>query len=225
MLCFQSTFEELIQSLHLRLQEAEARETNLPTRQETCIWICEDNLLQLRQWVTANAFPDRACEIYFFKRVKPAVMARYIYYQKVYRLHIGYYNGSGLLEKERLETKLRNIKRFFTENKEYYAYYRNGYTYHDKLFFMRGKFDWKICPDINQFDSVFSTSFDGKLAELMAHELLMKYVDGMLNPSLQLPDPTPANTPPACQSCFAPLYSFQHRCCGIGLRLVCRRFL
>ncbi|AEW01028.1 hypothetical protein A4D02_13800 [Niastella koreensis] len=194
MLPFQSTFEELIQSLRFRLQEAEARDTGLPARQETCIRICEDSLLQLRQWVTTNAFPDRDCEIYFFKRVKPEVMSRCIFYKKVYRLHTGYYNGSGLLEKERLETELRDINRFFADNREYYTYYRKGYTHHDELFFIRGNYDWKICPDINHFDSVFSTSFDGMLAELMAYELLIKYIDGMLNPKPKLVGPSPDNT-------------------------------
>jgi hypothetical protein len=195
MLLFQTTFEELIQSLQLRLQEAEARETKLPARQETCIRICEESLLQLRQWLTAHSFPDRDCEIYFFKRVKPVIMARYLYYQKVYRLHTGYYNGSGLLEKERLETELREIARFFADNRDFYTYYRNDCTHHDELFFIRGNYNWKICPEVNHFDAVFSTSFDGKLAELMAHELLMKYVDGMLNPTLQLADPAAASTP------------------------------
>jgi len=194
MLPFQTPFQELIQSLQLRLQEAEARETDLPAWQETCIRLCGESLLQLRQWVTAHAFPDRDCEIYFFKQVKPAIMARYIYYQKVYRLHTGYYNGSGLLEKERLEMELRAIARFFDDNRDFYTYYRNGYIHHDELFFIRGNYNWKLCPGVNHFDTIFSTSFDGKLAELMANELLMKYIDGMLNPSIKPADPTPANT-------------------------------
>jgi hypothetical protein len=103
MSAFQTTFEKLTQSWELRLQDAEAGERDQLARLETCIRICEESLLELRQWVTERSFPDRDCEIYFFKQVKPVMLARYIFYQKVYRLHIGYYNGSGLLEKERLE--------------------------------------------------------------------------------------------------------------------------
>jgi hypothetical protein len=188
---FQSTFEELIQSWQLRLQDAEAREADIPARLETCIRICEESLVELRQRVVEHSFPDTDCEICFFKQVKPVIKARYIYYQKVHRLHTGYFNGSGLLEKERLEKELRDIARYFADNEYYYTYYRKGFSHHDELFFVRGKYDWKICPEVNHFDSIFSTSFDGKLAELMANELLMKYVDGMLNPSRKLTEPAP----------------------------------
>jgi hypothetical protein len=183
---FQTTFEELTQSWQLRLQDAETAETDLPARIETCIHICEESLMQLRQWVTERTFPDRDCEICFFKQVKPVIMARYIYYQKIYRLHIGYFNGSGLLEKERLEHELQAIARYFADNADLYTYYRMGYTHHDELYFVRGAYNWKICPDVNHFDAIFSTSGDGKLAELMAYELLLKYIDGMLNPSVKL---------------------------------------
>src|SRR5687767_1064361 len=113
---FQSTFEELTQSWQLRLQDAEAGEPDQLARIETCIRICEESLLQLRQWVMERSFPDRDCEIYFFKQVKPVIMARYLYYQKIYRLHIGYFNGSGLLAKERLERELQDITRYFKDN-------------------------------------------------------------------------------------------------------------
>jgi hypothetical protein len=196
MLAFQSTFEELLKSWQLRLQDAEARETDWPAKLETSIRICEENLLELRQWVIQSSFPAKDCEIYFFKKVKPLVMARYIYYQKMYHLHFGYFNGSGLLKKERLEKELHNIARYFADNEDFYTYYRKGYTHLDELYFIRGQYDWKICAEIKHFDSIFSTSGDGKLAELMAYELLMKYVDGMLNPDCKLAEYTPGNKAP-----------------------------
>ena len=195
MCAFEVNFKELMQSWQLRLQNAEAAETDLLARVETCIRICEESLLLLRQWVVEHSFPEMNCEIYFFKQVKPVIMARYIYYQKVYRLHIGYFNGSGLLEKERLERELKIIDRYFADNADFYSYYRMGCTHHDTLYFVRGAFDWKICPEANHFDAVFSTGGDGKLAELMAHELLLKYIDGMLNPSIKLSEPVNISRP------------------------------
>lgn len=204
---FQSTFEELTRSWQLRLQDAEAGESDLLARAETCIRICEESLLQLRQWVMERSFPGRDCEVYFFKQVKPVIMARYIYYQKIYRLHIGYFHGSGLLEKARLQRELQAIARYFADNADFYTYYRMGYTHHDELFFVRGAYDWKICPEVNQFDAIFSTSGDGKLAELMAYELLLKYIDEMLNPS-ELTEPacvTASRSPSSTLQCTASL--------------------
>jgi hypothetical protein len=198
---FQTTFEEQTQSWQLRLQDAEARESDLLARVETCISICEESLLQLRQWVTEHSFPGKDCEIYFFKQVKPMIMARYIYYKKIYRLHIGYFNGSGLLAKERLEQELKDITRYFSDNADFYTYYRMGYTHHDELFFVRGEYKWKICPEVNHFDAIFSTSGDGKLAELMAYELLLKYIDERLNPSVKLTESATVTASRPATSC------------------------
>jgi hypothetical protein len=201
MLTFQSTFEELMQAWQLRLQDAQDRETDLQTQLETYIHICEETLSQLKQWVRENTFPDKVCEIYFFKQVKPVIMARYIYYLKIYRLHTCYINGFGLLKNERLTQELRDIARHFEANEDFYRYYRSGCTHNDELYFVRAQFNWKICPEVNQFNSTFCTNGDGKLAELMAYELLMKYIDGLLNPSPQLTGPAPVNSiPPAAAS-------------------------
>jgi len=185
MLAIQSTFDKQVQALLARLQDAEYQEHDLLTRLEICIKACEESLLELRQWVTDNSFPDQASEIYFFKRVKPVIMARYIYYYKIYRLHIGYFHGNGWLRKERLHLVIREIGCFLADNKAFCEYYRTGNVHNDELYFLRGRYDWKICPDTNHFDLVFSTSADGKLAELLAQELFLKYVEQLLNP----PDP------------------------------------
>lgn len=182
MLAIQSTFDKQVQALLARLQDAEYQEHDLLTRLEICIKACEESLLELRQWVTDNSFPDQASEIYFFKRVKPVIMARYIYYYKIYRLHIGYFHGNGWLRKERLHLVIREIGCFLADNKAFCEYYRTGNVHNDELYFLRGRYDWKICPDTNHFDMVFSTSADGKLAELLAQELFLKYVEQLLNP-------------------------------------------
>lgn len=110
------------------------------------------------------------------------MLGRYLYYQKVFRLHMGYHKGSGILEKEQLTLLLQNIATFFEDNRHFYNYYLIGDTHYDELFFVRGHHDWKICEDTYNFDQLFSTSKDGRLAELLANELLLKYVDKLLSP-------------------------------------------
>ena len=160
MLIIQSKFETLLQSWELRLQDAEARETDVEIRLKTCIRTCEEYLIQLRQWVTENTFADKDSEIYFFKKVKPAVMARYIYYRKVYGLHFAFFNGSGLLQKERLTEKLQYIARYFDDNRDMCTYYREGCTHHDEVYFVRGINDWQIFPEVYHFDMIFCTGGD-----------------------------------------------------------------
>lgn len=176
----QLTLEKLVQSLLRRMEDNESRETDLLLRFETSIQLCEESLHLLRQWVTENSFPDKASEIYFFKQVKPLILARYIYYQKAYHLHIAYFNGCGLLEKERLTRELQDIDRFFVANNNLYEYYRKGCTHLDEVYFLRERHDWKNCPGIPRIGDVFSTGADEQLASLMAHEQLLKYIDGLL---------------------------------------------
>ena len=182
MLTLQLISGKYVQELLGRLEDTECQETDLLARLEACIGICEEGLQQLRQWVVDNSFPDQATEIHFFKHVKPLVMSRYKYYHLLYHLHIGYYNGIAVLEKERLLAALREIDRFFADNKVFYEYYRKKDTHYDELYFVRSKYDWKLCPDVNHFDPVFATSGDVKMAELMAHELLLVYINQQLSP-------------------------------------------
>ncbi len=176
----QLTFEKLVRSLLLRLEDHETRETDLLKRLESCIRSCEESLQRLRQWVTDNSFPDNDSEIYFFKQVKPVIMAKYIYYHKIYHLHIGYFNGCGLLEKEKLTRELQEIERYFATHNSLYEYYRMGCTHHDQFYFLRDKCDWKTCSGIPRIGDIFSTNADEQLASLMAHEWLLKYIDGLL---------------------------------------------
>jgi hypothetical protein len=176
-------FEDLQQSFEQELKKAEAQENSPRIRFQKLSRICRNVLIKLSNGLHENPFPDKDTEIYFFKRIKAEIMARYIFYQKVHWFHTGYFKGSAILERKRLEKERCNIERFFWENQVYYAYYRNDCTHHDDVYFVRGQHDEKICPPVNHFDTHFSTSFDGMLAEMMARELMLEYVEERLKPA------------------------------------------
>lgn len=192
MLASGSFDEHLIHTLTIRLQHIEKEEADLKKRLDKCINACWETLLLLRQQVLAHPFPDQAAEIHFFKKVKPVVLSRHIYYQLVHRLHLDLCEGSTQLITGKLQERLQEIDRFFEENKVYYQYYRNDDTHHDELYFVRGKYDWKRCPHACDIGDDFTTSFDVKLAELMAYELLARYVEGLLNPKQDMAQSVPS---------------------------------
>lgn len=90
--------------------------------------------------------------------------------------------GSCIDRKNYLEGILGRIKYFFDNNADFYQYYRSGSTHLDKYYFLRGKPDIQLILDCFYFerDSKFSTSFDFKVAKMIANERLTVYINNKL---------------------------------------------
>lgn len=183
---------ELVQQLSdllTRLQQEEEKDGELSTCMGVCTRLCVDHLRLLRQSITTQGFPDAATEIYFFKHVKPVIAGRYTYYCRVLQLQNDALNVWSL-EKERLAKELDQISQFFGHHAHLWRYYRSGSTAYDEQYFLRGKDDWLQHASASGFDDLFSTSFDGQLAELHAMDLLMQHIDQRLS---MAGDPASAN--------------------------------
>ncbi|MBO9562110.1 MAG: RteC domain-containing protein [Niastella sp.] len=191
------------QSLLNRLQETEDQPGDLLTRLDTCIRLCSDSLRQFRQSVIEHGFPDQATEIYFFKYIKPGVLGRYTFYRLVHQLHLGELKGCRRHEKERLTKELAAISLAFERNAAFWQYYRSGSMALDEQYFLRGSGDWKIQPLATHFDDLFSTCCDGQLAELLAFEQLMAYIDERLSDNGDAPTPPVRNTTAGAIRCTA----------------------
>lgn len=140
------------------------------------------NLLSdLKKHVLDNGFRDDNEEIVFFKTIKPQILGKLIYYNKVFRIetlrpvHVGkmYFNY--------FSDELRQLKQEYKEhsyNSEFYRYYRTGRTDYDRDFFLLGKINPHI--GLNSFifetDTKFSTYYDYKVARIIANELLYNYL-------------------------------------------------
>lgn len=184
MINLQSDLARDFQALLDRLQEEEDKESDLFTRLDSCILLCTDSLRQFRQSVTDHGFPDQATEIYFFKHIKPGVLSRYMYYRRVHQLHLAELTGCWRQEKERLTRELAAISQEFGRNNALWQYYRSGSRTFDEQYFLRDNVDWKIQPLSARFDELFSTCCDEQLAELLALERLMAYIDQRLQDSV-----------------------------------------
>ncbi|MBO9563775.1 MAG: RteC domain-containing protein [Niastella sp.] len=185
----QSNFEKLITTLFQRLQEAENMESDLPTRLDTCIRICEESLQILRQWVIEHSFPDNDTEIYFFKKIKPEVVGHYLFYRKQFSFHLSSCSLSTEMRMSLYEMKLNETQQFFTAHQFDYVYHIMGDTCHDELYFLRSNYDWKLCQsDHYPAEPGFATNGDGILANILANKLWGAYLlqqveqaDGMRN--------------------------------------------
>lgn len=180
-----------VKSLLVRLQETEDTEPDPQSRFDQCIDLCCQCIWDLQTKVIKDGFANEEEEITFFKYVKPVALSRFTYYHKRRELHLGQFNASLLIEQERLRKELTQLVGYLQANNSLLVYYRSGDTRHDRQYFLRGAFEWHRCPNPSQFNRTFSTACDEMLAELLANELIMEYLDERLQATSD-----PASTPP-----------------------------
>ena len=87
------------------------------------------------------------------------------------------------------------LESFYKENKEFYKYYRTDNTSLDNNYFLRGKHDLKNTLDSFHFqaDNRFTTSYDYKVAKIIANEKLKNYIEKEIN-SLKYKEKVPTNS-------------------------------
>lgn len=141
-------------------------------------------LNDLRIKVQNYIFLTKEDEILFFKTQKPEILARLLFFYKIYRIETQCPNGSDEAIRNYINRELDNLTYFFNRNLDFYQYYRSHSTMYDKYYFVRGKADIRLCADSAQFDKDpnFSTGYDYTVAKILANEMLRIY----LNQRLQL---------------------------------------
>ncbi len=146
----------------------------------------------IKEDIINEGFKTIEDEILFFKQIKPIVLGKLIYYNKVFRIETACPASNGNIHENYFAMHLRELKKEYTEhvcNSDFYRYYRSGRTDRDEQYFTLGKIN---CYDgLNSFvfeiDTKFSTYFDYKVAKIIANELVYNYLTTKLSPE-QNPD-------------------------------------
>lgn len=74
---------------------------------------------QLRKFIVDYNFLSIEDEIYFFKELKPNILGRYLYFNKVYKIESQCPNGSNEVIKEYLNNELGGLTYFFRRNLDF----------------------------------------------------------------------------------------------------------
>ena len=127
---------------------------------------------ELRKYTVNYQFRDEAEEIYFFKELKPEVLSKYMYYNKIYVIESKFPTGSDVAQKEYLYNELNSLTFYFSRNLDFYQYYRSKSTYLDRYYFTRNQNDLRICTDSSHIDKdpLYSTGYDFKVAKIITNE-------------------------------------------------------
>lgn len=141
----------------------------------------QEVLTSLKASVVKEGFESEWDEINFFRNVKPCILGKLIYYNKVYRIECGCPLGSGKIYRNYFSNQIKELKQEFEEhifNSEFYRYYRSGRNDRDQTFFRLGNIN--LYDGLNSFvfeiDHHFSTYYDYKVARIIANDLLQNYL-------------------------------------------------
>ena len=169
----------LLEDLETQLKEIELAKKETIERVEDSIRKTISVLETLKTNFVKYKFESKKDEISFFKDIKPQFVSKLIYYNEIYNIITNKPFGGNKALKKYYTGELAKLKSFYTENVEFFKYYRNGNTYLDNKYFVRGRYDIKLTLDSFYFqaDSRFSTTHDFKVAKIMANDLIQNYLE------------------------------------------------
>ena len=147
----------------------------------------QDLLGSLKKYINKEGFKNDEEEIHFFRSIKPQILAKLIYYNKVYRIETTCPVSNGKMYYSYFYGQLANLKREYSEhlcNSDFYRYYRSGRTDRDDIYFKRGNINYHdgLNSIVFEIDPEFSTFFDYKTARIISNELLYAYLLTKINP-------------------------------------------
>ncbi len=176
-------YNECVQKLEEKIKELTLEVDDPILLPQEVIGLIIDCLSKLKEFVLKQGFEDKKEEIYFFKKLKPVILSKLIYYNAIYKIETKKPYGKGKTIKKYIDNELAKLKRFFDNNLEFYKYYRTNSTYLDERYFVRGGYDVRLSLDTYYFetDHNFTTSHDYKVAKIIANDLIQVYLEDQLN--------------------------------------------
>ena len=175
-------FDKILTDLDVEIDEIDLYGYGIIETTLSMVRRLQSVLNDLREKIQTYVFPSKEDEILFFKTQKPEILARLLFFYKIYRIEAQCPNGSDEVVRNYINRELDNLTYFFNRNLDFYQYYRSGSTVYDEYYFVRGKADLRLCTDSAQFDKDpnFSTGYDYKVAKIIANEMLRIYLNKRL---------------------------------------------
>ena len=171
-------YKEIVRKLDNELDILEIEIDEVLVKAERGIQLTKKALKQMRHFVVDKGFPSKENEILFFKKLKPRVYCKLIYYVKLFNIEEKRPRGSTKSQIKYLNCYIDKHQAYLNNNLDFYHYYRRDATTFDEQYFLRGKADLRLFPDTFHFfaDEQFSTSHDSMVATILAYDLLIVHL-------------------------------------------------
>ena len=150
------------------------------------ILFLKEILCQIKVKVIQEGFDNEQEEIEFFKDIKPQILGKLIFYNKIFRIETTCPVSTGKIYYHYFENQLKILKSEYQEsicNEDFYRYYRTGRTDRDHSYFRLGQINYHegLKSGVFEIDVNFSTYYDNKVADIIANELLYTYLLTKIN--------------------------------------------
>jgi len=146
----------------------------------------QDYLMSIRERVIKQGFKNHWEEINFFRNIKPYILSKLIYHNKIFRIQTSCPVDGGKMYAGYFSEQLQGLKQEYKEHiyySDFYRYYRSGRTDRDETYFMLGNINFHdgLNSFVFEIDPLFSTYYDNKVARIIANELLYTYIIQKIN--------------------------------------------
>ncbi|MGB3342813.1 MAG: RteC domain-containing protein [Aequorivita sp.] len=171
-------YNSILKKLDGELDTLEMEVEDVLEKAEKGIQLTKKSLKLIRNLVVEEGFTSKENEINFFKKIKPRVYSKLIYYVKLFNIESKRPRGSNKSQIKYLNCHIDRLQTYFNDNLDFYHYYRRDATILDEQYFLRGKADLRLFPDTFHFfvDEQFSTSHDSTVATILAYDLLIVHL-------------------------------------------------
>lgn len=182
-----SSLDDILTEIKRYEKKVSEETTNLIEESYKISAYLRELLFEIKNKILKDGFKDDFEEINFFKNIKPQILGKLIYYNKVFRIETSCPVNDGKMYFAFFSNELEELKQEYKEhicNSDFYRYYRSGRTDKDNEFFMLGKINYHngLNSFVFEIDTSFSTYYDYKIARIIANELLYAYLLAKTNP-------------------------------------------
>lgn len=168
--------------LELRINEVYDDDEDMVKVAEKSLLLIDESIRKLKEMISTYHFENIAEEVYFFKKLKPQFISKFIYYSSILDIESHKPNVANKALKKYYEAEQEKLKKFYMEQAEFYSYYRREATYLDHKIFVRNSYDLKMKLSFGfyNFDTSFTTSHDHLIARFIASQQMDKYLKKQL---------------------------------------------
>ena len=172
------TYCEIILDLENELSKMKRVSEKNSEQMEYAIGHCKVALDRMRELVVKQGFPDQESEIYFFKKIKPTVYSRLLYYQAVFDLESKCQKADSSVIRRYLQKRIYKINEYMEERQEKVQYFKCEYKHLDEKYFVRGttEIPLELRSSHHLLDEEFFTWHDHTFSTIMANEMLIEYI-------------------------------------------------
>lgn len=183
----ENSLHTIIFEIHKREEKVLSQNKRLIDEAYEMTLYLQDLLFSVKEHVIQSGFDNDAEEIKFFRAIKPQILGKLIYYNKVYRIETTCPVSNGKMYYNYFSAQLANLKREYINhicNSDFYRYYRSGRTDRDHTYFKRGNINYHdgLNSIVFEMNPEFSTFYDYKTARIIANELLHSYLLTKIKP-------------------------------------------